>query len=138
MVVLLTVLTGCGIKVVPHITSPIDSYAVFMSSVPGYPLEVELDIKGRKPDIIIIKMETENGIFLEWGSDMKVSDLGKSVEYTEGTVYWSPISEKSDNVRSTKITVTISYMGTMGRVTAATVKSIYKDEDGMYSFTKGN
>lgn len=134
LLVLLIVLTGCGIKVVPHITSPIDSYAVFMSSVPGYPLEVELDIKGREPDEIVIKFKTNNGVFLEWGDDMKVRNFGKAIDHTEGIVYWSPFKDGTDIAKSAKITVTISYMGTVGRVTIVTVKNIYSDKDGMYSF----
>lgn len=138
ILVLLVILAGCGIKVVAHITSPIDSYAVFMSSVPGYPLEVELDISGDKPDKITIKIETDNGSFLEWGIDMKVRNIGKAIEYTDSTVYWSPFDEETGIARTAKIIVTTSYMRTIGKVTSTSIRNIYSDKDGIYTFKKSN
>ncbi len=128
-------LTGCtATKVIPHITSSIDQYAVIMSSVPGFPIDVTLDIRGNEPDDIVIELETENGDFLEWGSDMKVRHIGKRIEYTGETVYWSPFTGENSFAGDTIINVKVIYTGALGKVIVRNNRKIYLSEGGRYSF----
>lgn len=131
--VILIVLTGClSTEIYAELTSPIDMYAPFMSSVPGFPLEVELEFKGTKPKEISIKLETDQGIFLEWGSDMKVRDKGKSVDYTEGLVYWSPLDGFEGIIQAARIKLIVSYQIDAGNKTHTFLYFIDRDDDGMY------
>lgn len=120
----------------PVITSSLDFYSPYMSSVPGFPLDVELEIDGDKPFIFSIRLTTNKGGFLQWGEDMKVSNLGKSAEYKGKTIYWTPYEEGNEMTENAKIKVTVLYNEKAGEVASSSSINIYKNKDDMFSFRK--
>lgn len=135
--ILLIFTSGCGKQwVEPVIVSPIDIYSPVMSSVPGFPLEVELEIDGKTPFIFSIKLTTNNGNFLEWGDDMKVTNLGKSAEYKGKAIYWTPFDDGEKMADRAKIKAIVLYREKIGEVASSTSINIYINKDNMYTFKK--
>ncbi len=125
-------MNGCSIpKVTVDISSPIEFYSPVMSSVPGMPINVEVNVISDDTYEISIEMETDHGTILEWGSDMKVNDLGRSVTYHDGTRYWSPF-EEAGLADSAEIDVKVTVKGNGFDSVVRTNVKIVKNADGMY------
>lgn len=135
--VLLICTSSCGkLWVEPVIFSPIEIYSPAMSSVPGFPLEVELKIDGETPHVFSIKLTVNNGSFLDWGDDMVVSNLGKTADYKGKPIYWTPFEDNGKLADRARITVVVLYMEKIGEAESKATINIYKDKDGMYTFNK--
>lgn len=133
--VLLVCTSGCGkLWVEPVIVSPIEIYSPAMSSVPGFPLEVDLEIDGDTPRVFSIKLTVDNGSFLDWGEDMVVSNLGKTADYKGRTIYWTPFEADGKLANRARITAVVLYMEKIGEAESRATIIIYKDKNGMYTF----
>jgi len=67
----------------------LESYSVYMSSVPGYPFEFSY------PDTKIV-LTVNNGELFIWGPETSSTVISKGQSYTidnSGKIYWSPIRE---------------------------------------------
>ena len=105
------------------ITSDIEEYSAFMSSVPGFPLIANENdpIDTSKYDFIWL---TDNGEFLDW--DVKVDQLGKEATNIH-RIYWSPLSDEVEP-ESAVISLTIISKKT-GATASSTQIIITKDEN---------
>lgn len=139
LVFLLVLAAGCSYpKVKVDISSPIEFYSPSMSSVPGLPIDVNVNVKSDKPYELSIELTTDNGTLLEWGNDMIVKDKGKSIMYQEGTRYWSPFDVNHGIATGAEIDVIVTVSGSgFDSVTRMNVK-IIKDDDDMFSLNEGN
>ncbi|MEV5029541.1 hypothetical protein [Paenibacillus sp. LPE1-1-1.1] len=80
---------GAQIVVKPDVTFPLGQYAMYMSSVPGFPITI-----GSK-DADKIEVKTSEGELLLWNpADPIVKYQGKETTVKSGdTIYWSPMVE---------------------------------------------
>lgn len=137
LLIILFSTSGCAEQwVEPVIASSLDFYSPYMSSVPGFPLDVKLEIDGDKPFVFSIRLITNKGGFLQWGEDMKVSSLGKSAEYKGKTIYWTPYEEGNEMAENAKIKVTVLYKEKVGEVASSASINIYKNKDGLFTIRK--
>jgi hypothetical protein len=90
------------------ITSSIEKYSFFMSSVPGLPLIVTAE-PAADPNQIEYVWKTTAGSFLSWGSDsgFKVVDLGADFTGSESLVYLSPPIDTEIPAEGIKVTVEV-------------------------------
>ena len=138
-VLLIIVMTGCSIpEVKVEVSSSIEFYSPVMSSVPGLPINVNVEVSINEPYDISIEMKTDNGTILEWGSDMKVNDMGQSVIYHDGTRYWSPFDEELGIAQSAEIEVKVTVKGTGLKTIVRQNIHISKNSDDMYILDPGD
>ncbi|MDX1357895.1 MAG: hypothetical protein R3232_03595 [Clostridia bacterium] len=134
--VLCLVISGCQVqKTSVTLSSPIEFYSPVMSSVPGFPIEIEVEAGTDGPYEHTFAIKTDNGILLEWGSDMKVRDKGKAFVTKSTTIYWSPFDTELGLAEETKIEIAVTV--TADGYNSVTVQNIRikKEDDGMYYIT---
>ena len=135
LVISLLAATGCsGMKVDVDISCPIDFYSPMMSSVPGMPIDVVVTVPDDRDYDVTIIIEADFGTMLEWGSDMKVNAMGKSVKYHEGTRYWSPFDKEIGIAQSAELDIKVTVKAEGFDSVTRTNAHIKKNEDGMYVF----
>ena len=96
-ILLLVDLSGCGKqKDMIKAYSEIDEYYVYMSSVPGLPISIEIISDGYDGAIICC----DKGDFLSWGqeTDHKVIWIGDEYHFRdrEVKIYWGPGAAEKD------------------------------------------
>lgn len=101
---------GCAenSKSTVSITSSIEKYALFMSSVPGFPLQATAD-PASDPSNTEYIWKTSVGSFLSWGqgTDYKVTDLGAEYISDESLIYLSPPIDSEIPAEGIQVTVEI-------------------------------
>jgi len=75
-----------------EVIMPIEEYALTMSSVPGLPLQINIDSNTKK-DGLSIEISVQMGTLIKWDDTSKVVKLGDKalLKYEDQTIYWSPI-----------------------------------------------
>ena len=136
--VLCLVISGCQVqKTNVTLSSPIEFYSPVMSSVPGFPIEIEVDAGTDGPYEHTFAIKTDHGILLEWGADMKVRDKGKAFVTKSTTIYWSPFDTELGLAEEAMIEVSATVTADGYNSVAVQKISITKGDDGMYYINKG-
>jgi len=98
---------GTTKAIIPDVEFPLGHYAMFMSSVPGFPLTIA------SKDTDKIEVRSSEGQLLLWNPvDSKVLPQGKEATIKSGdTIYWSPLVEgdPSQSVATEGIIEIIAY-----------------------------
>lgn len=93
---------GKEIAMQPNTQVEIGFYSPIMSSVPGFPF------KCQGKDVVSADFVVDNGQFILWGADYRITDAGKQVSTEAGVaVYWSPLDSSSQLAQSATITITV-------------------------------
>lgn len=75
---------------VVNVTSPIDYYELTMSSVPGFPIKINVS-EAYSDTTHKVQFITDKGNLLTWeNSDVKIYGKQLRVNLSDTTVYWSP------------------------------------------------
>lgn len=74
-----------------YIDSDLDFYSLLMSSVPGLPLEGIFESDNNIQNIRYHWI-TEYGIFLNWGNDGVIEELGNDFSNSGEKIHWSPLT----------------------------------------------
>lgn len=82
---------GVPLVVQPDVEFPLGRYSVFMSSVPGFPINIVAD------GADTIDLQASEGELLMWNpADSKVIPQGQHATVKSGdTIYWSPLTDNS-------------------------------------------
>lgn len=82
-------------------SSPIKGYTSYMSSVPGLPIDIKVNDE-LLPDNISIKVKSAYGRIFKWTSGQPFGDSVNEMdlEYSNQTIYWSPILDGGDIINT--------------------------------------
>ena len=123
-----------------NVSTDIDGYSVFMSSVPGMPINIDAVIYDESANLQLI-ITTDNGQLLLW-KNQNIDNLKNEyvTDFEDKTVYWTPMNE-TDNQIIEEATVlikifdkdldeiTLTYIGSIELVDDTTYKIKYDIEE---------
>lgn len=90
------------------VSTDIDWYQVFMSSVPGIPIVIETEYHGDAAGLHLI-IGTDQGQMLLWDEDGAITLLDDDYEcsFEDMTVYWTPLAETDGRVEEATVFIKV-------------------------------
>lgn len=135
-VLLLFLIASCSErKFDVRIESPLEFYTPSISSVPGFPIRAILPDEAYYGEYVF-KWTTDNGKFLDWGVDGRISPLGRQAILNNNEIFWTPLEASETMVEKASLEIQIIRIDG-GNVDSRLKFSIRQQDNGMYVLDSG-
>jgi hypothetical protein len=135
-ILLLFMTVSCnGRKFDVLVVSPLEFYTPSISSVPGFPIRAILPEEAYYGEYMF-KWTTDNGKFIDWGADGRITTLGRQATLNDNEIFWSPLEGSDEMPEEARLEILVI------RIDGGTVDSklkfgITKLDNGMYVLDTG-